>query len=87
MDYYSVEKESAVRVVVLTILGDIGCDFSSDVATLLDDVIALTRNEDSHKVIAQTLTTLLKLAKCINSKLSTVPCSIKNYGKEFFILC
>ncbi|XP_026681838.1 integrator complex subunit 4-like [Diaphorina citri] len=67
MDYYSVEKESAVRVVVLTILGDIGCDFSSDVATLLDDVIALTRNEDSHKVIAQTLTTLLKLAKCINN--------------------
>lgn len=66
-EFFTLEKESAVRVVVLALLADIGCSFCSDVQPLLDDVISLTRNETSHKVKAQALSTLLRLATCINN--------------------
>uniref|UniRef100_A0A8D9FEG4 Integrator complex subunit 4 n=1 Tax=Cacopsylla melanoneura TaxID=428564 RepID=A0A8D9FEG4_9HEMI len=70
MDYYRAEKESAVRVVILALLADIGCNFYSDSNSLLEltrEVLALTSNEESHKVRAQTLGTLLRLAKCVNN--------------------
>lgn len=77
MDYYHTEKESAVRVVVLALLAEIGCNFCADVESLIDEILVLIQTEESHKVRAQALSTLLRLAKSLNSKFYIQCCKKK----------
>lgn len=69
-DHFKTESESAVRVKILSILSDIGQEPQVDVLNIIDETVALLKNEVSHKVIAQGLNTLLKLGKTISDSLS-----------------
>lgn len=62
-DHFKNESESAVRVKIMSLLGDLGQENSVDVTIIIDETIILLKNELSHKVIAQGLNTLLKLGK------------------------
>lgn len=64
-DHFKIEAESAVRVKILSLLGDIGQQSACDVVLVIEECILLIKNERSHKVIAQGMNTVLKLAKLI----------------------
>ncbi|XP_022910802.2 integrator complex subunit 4 isoform X2 [Onthophagus taurus] len=64
-DHFKTEAESAVRVKILSLLGDIGQQFECDVVIIIEECMGLLKNEMSHKVLAQGINTILKLAKLI----------------------
>lgn len=84
-DHYKVESESAVRVKVLSLFADIGCEPGADISVIVDETMLLLKNENSHKVIAQGITTILKLGLLItdNSAFHIKLVDIaKNYLKD-----
>lgn len=64
-EHFKIEAESAVRVKILSLLGDIGQQSLCDITLVIDECILLVKNERSHKVLAQGINTILKLAKLI----------------------
>lgn len=62
-EHYKRETESAVRVKILSIICEIGDRHNSDIAPIIEECITLIKAEYSHKVIAQGLNTIMKLAK------------------------
>lgn len=64
-DYFKNEPESAVRVKILSLLSDIGHEPGADVIAIIDETSALLKNDNSHKVIAQGMNTILKLGKLV----------------------
>lgn len=70
-EHFQSEEGSAVRMKILWMFCDIGLDCpGADVNHLLDETITLLKEERSHKVIAQGVTTMLKLgAKLQNDDL------------------
>ncbi|XP_056644986.1 integrator complex subunit 4 [Diorhabda sublineata] len=60
-DHFKNEKESSVRVKILSLLYDIGFENNSEIVTIIDETISLIKNDSSHKVIAQGMNTILKL--------------------------
>lgn len=79
------EGESAVRVKILALFADIGCEQGADLMSIVEETISLLKNEKSHKVIAQGVSTIQKLAMLITDnpayhiKLVEVA---KNYMKD-----
>lgn len=65
LDHYKKERESAVRVKVLSIICEIGQERAADVISIIDECIALIKTETSHKVLAQGLSTILKLTRLV----------------------
>lgn len=64
-DHFKIESESAVRVKILSLFADIGCEQGADVMSIIEETILLLKNEKSHKVIAQGISTIQKLAVLI----------------------
>lgn len=67
-EHFRKEKESAVRVLILSILADVGTMHNVNsqlVQVLIDEIIDLLMNETSHKVLSQGLATLLSLGKLL----------------------
>lgn len=64
-DYYKIEAESAVRVKILSLFADIGCEQGADVTAIIEETILLLKSESSHKVIAQGISTIQKLGLLI----------------------
>lgn len=60
-DHFKTEAESSVRVKILSLLSDIGHESNTDIPLIIDETIALLKNDHSHKVIAQGMNTVLKL--------------------------
>lgn len=84
-DHFKIEAESAVRVKILSLLSDIGQQSVCDIAIVVEECIVLIKNERSHKVIAQGINAILKLAKLIpdNIQLHQKLVDIaKNYLKD-----
>lgn len=59
-EHFLKENESAVRVKIISLIGDIGSEAISCMKILIDETINLIQNETSSKVIAQALSTLLR---------------------------
>ncbi|RZF49050.1 hypothetical protein LSTR_LSTR013945 [Laodelphax striatellus] len=59
------QKEAAVRVKILSLLGEIGTEAGSDVSSIVEDILGLLAKETSHKVIAEGLNSVFKLGKLI----------------------
>ncbi|KAK4880692.1 hypothetical protein RN001_008838 [Aquatica leii] len=84
-DHFKSEPESAVRVKILSLLSDIGQSQKTEIQVIIDETLALLKNERSHKVIAQGISTFLKLGKlCVDNttlhlKLIDI---VKNYLKD-----
>ncbi|KAK3907732.1 Integrator complex subunit 4 [Frankliniella fusca] len=84
-EHFKREKESAVRVKILSLFGDIGCEAGADIQHLLQETQQLLKEETSHKVIVQGVTTLLRLGKLIpdNIQVQTkLVLSAKQYLKD-----
>ncbi|XP_072398264.1 integrator complex subunit 4 [Diabrotica undecimpunctata] len=64
-DHFKNEKESSVRVKILSLLYEIGVENNSEVVAVIDETILLLKNDNSHKVIAQGMNTILKLGKLV----------------------
>ncbi|XP_045472488.1 integrator complex subunit 4 [Harmonia axyridis] len=64
-DYFKNEKESAVRVKILSLLGEIGEYLHADKFLIIDEIILLLKGDTSHKVIAQGINTILKFGERI----------------------
>lgn len=64
-DYFKNESESSVRVKILALLCDIGLELCSDVLFIIDETILLLKNDTSHKVLAQGMTTIIKLGRLV----------------------
>lgn len=62
-EHFKREKESAVRVKVLSLFGDFAVDSSVDGTFLVDEVVLLLKTETSPKVISQGLQSLLKIGE------------------------
>uniref|UniRef100_A0A6M2DDE3 Integrator complex subunit 4 n=1 Tax=Xenopsylla cheopis TaxID=163159 RepID=A0A6M2DDE3_XENCH len=62
-EHFLKENESAVRVKIISLIGDIGSEAISCMKILIDETINLIQNETSSKVIAQALSTLLRLGE------------------------
>lgn len=69
-EHFAVEKESCVRAKTLWLFGDIGALPGQDVQGIMDDIVGLLKREESHKVIAQGLATLLRLGQLLPSSAS-----------------
>lgn len=59
-EQYLKENESAVRVKIVSLIGDIGSQAVTCIKVLIDETIILLQRETSSKVTAQGLTTLLR---------------------------
>lgn len=55
------QEESAVRVKILSLLSDFAFDTNLDGSTLIDEVLSLTKNETSSKVLSQGLHSLHRI--------------------------
>ncbi|XP_059486442.1 integrator complex subunit 4 [Neocloeon triangulifer] len=66
-DHFSSEKESALRAKILNLMGTIGCLPGQDAQGVMDDIVSLLKQEESHKVITQGLDALLKLGSMLPS--------------------
>lgn len=64
-EHFKSELDSTVRVKILSLLCDIGQENGADVATIIDDIISLLKNDKSHKVIAQGMNSILKLGQLV----------------------
>lgn len=62
-EHFKREKESAVRVKLLALLGDFAMDASVDGVILVDEVVLLLKTETSPKVISQGLHSLYKIGE------------------------
>lgn len=65
-EHFKSELDSTVRVKILSLLCDIGHENGVDVATIIDDIISLLKHDKSHKVIAQGMNSVLKLAQLVD---------------------
>lgn len=67
-EHFQSEEGSAVRMKILWMFCDIGLECpGADVNHLVEETITLLKNEESHKVIAQGVTTMLKLGAKIKN--------------------
>ncbi|KAJ9583048.1 hypothetical protein L9F63_022613 [Diploptera punctata] len=64
-EHFQQENESAVRAKILSLFGDIGSESGADVPGIIEETVELLKKEDSHKVIAQGLSALLRLGKLL----------------------
>ncbi|CAH1100024.1 unnamed protein product [Psylliodes chrysocephalus] len=64
-EHFKTEKESSVRVKILSLLYEIGIEHNAEIVPIIDETISLLKNDSSHKVIAQGMSTILKLGKLI----------------------
>ncbi|XP_067013887.2 integrator complex subunit 4 isoform X2 [Anabrus simplex] len=64
-EHFQQEQESVVRAKVLSLFGDIGSEPGADVQAVIDETIQLLKKEESHKVIAQGISALLRLGKLL----------------------
>ncbi|XP_063695637.1 integrator complex subunit 4 isoform X2 [Culicoides brevitarsis] len=67
------DKESTVRIKVLSLLVDLVHDNNYDGNALIDDIMSLLKQETSAKVISQGLTVLMRLGKTLGTSCSQIP--------------
>lgn len=72
VEHFRREPESAVRVKVLALFGDLATDTGIDCPQLIDEVIALLKGETSAKVISQGLQALERIGKACNPTVAYV---------------
>ncbi|XP_049803533.1 integrator complex subunit 4 [Schistocerca nitens] len=70
-EHFQREQESVVRAKVLSLLGDIGKESGADVQVIIEEVMQAMKNEESHKVISQGISSLLKLGKLLPDNVTT----------------
>lgn len=84
-DHFKSEAESAVRVKILSLLCDIGHENGADVVAIIEETVALLKNDNSHKVIAQGVNTVLKLGMLVGDNVGVLQKIVeiaKNYLKD-----
>ncbi|XP_071440620.1 integrator complex subunit 4 [Hetaerina americana] len=62
-EHFQKEPEPAVRAKILSLFGAIGTEPGADIQNIIEEIIRLLRKEESHKVISQGVTALMKLGK------------------------
>lgn len=72
VEHFRREPESAVRVKVLSLFGDLATETGIDCPQLIDEVIALLKGETSAKVISQGLQGLERIGKACNPTVAYV---------------
>jgi integrator complex subunit 4 len=82
-DHFKNEPESAVRVKILALLSDIGHLLNADVVSIVDETIALLKNDHSHKVIAQGMNTILKLGKLVPDSVIALHQKLVDIAKSY----
>ncbi|XP_055614496.1 integrator complex subunit 4-like, partial [Uranotaenia lowii] len=65
VEHFQREPESAVRVKILALFGDLAAETGIDCPGLIDEVIGLLKQEPSAKVISQGLHTLARIGRAI----------------------
>ncbi|XP_065337471.1 integrator complex subunit 4 [Cloeon dipterum] len=60
-EHFTTENESTIRAKILSIMGSIGCLPGQEPQNVMDEIVGLLKQEESHKVITQGLDSLLKL--------------------------
>lgn len=71
-EHFKYEKESAVRVKVLSMFSEFAQDSSNDGNILVDEIILLLKGETSPKVISQGLHSLYRIGETQQLQLSTL---------------
>lgn len=69
-EHFQQENESAVRAKILSLFGDIGKEPGADVQGIIEETVQLLKKEESHKVIAQGISALLRLGKLLPDNVS-----------------
>lgn len=69
-EHFQQENESAVRAKILSLFGDIGKEPGADVQGIIEETVQLLKKEESHKVIAQGVSALLRLGKLLPDNVS-----------------
>ncbi|KAJ4445386.1 hypothetical protein ANN_07191 [Periplaneta americana] len=64
-EHFQQENESAVRAKILSLFGDIGKESGADIQSIIEETVQLLKKEESHKVIAQGISALLRLGKLL----------------------
>ncbi|XP_041974332.1 integrator complex subunit 4 [Aricia agestis] len=81
-EHFRSEEDSVVRVKILWLFCDIGLECpGANLNNLIDETIHLIKNETSHKVIAQGMSTLLKLGIKLNDD-KALMMKLVNVGKD-----
>lgn len=84
-DHFKNEPESAVRVKILSLMCDIGHEAGADVVSIIEEIVVLMKNDNSHKVIAQGVNTILKLGTLVGDNVGVLQKIVdiaKNYLKD-----
>ncbi|XP_058451995.1 integrator complex subunit 4 [Malaya genurostris] len=63
VEHFRRESESAVRVKILSLFGDLACETGIECPPLIDEVIAMLKGETSAKVISQGLCALERIGR------------------------
>ncbi|RZC34050.1 integrator complex subunit 4 [Asbolus verrucosus] len=82
-DHFKNEAESAVRVKILSLLSDIGHLPNTDVVSIIDETILLLKNDHSHKVIAQGMSTILKLGTLVPDNVVALHQKLVDIAKSY----
>ncbi|PNF19739.1 hypothetical protein B7P43_G14759 [Cryptotermes secundus] len=69
-EHFQQENESVVRAKILSLFGDIGKEPGADIQSIIEEIIQLLKKEESHKVIAQGISALLRLGKLLPDNVS-----------------
>lgn len=69
-EHFQQENESVVRAKILSLFGDIGKEPGADIQGIIEEIIQLLKKEESHKVIAQGISALLRLGKLLPDNIS-----------------
>lgn len=60
--YFKSSSDAAIRVKILSLFAELGCEPGVDWTSIIEETVSLLKNETSHKVMAQGISTILKLA-------------------------
>ncbi|CAG9865327.1 unnamed protein product [Phyllotreta striolata] len=82
-EHFKNEKESSVRVKILSLLSEIGIENTSEIITIVEETISLIKNDSSHKVIAQGMNTILKLGKLLADPPATFHAKLVEVAKLY----
>ncbi|XP_063238689.1 integrator complex subunit 4 isoform X6 [Bacillus rossius redtenbacheri] len=65
-EHFHQESEAAVRTKMLALLGSISQERGAEPQSIMDDIVQLLKKEESHKVIAQGMSSLLRIGKLLS---------------------
>uniref|UniRef100_A0A336LYV8 CSON004676 protein n=2 Tax=Culicoides sonorensis TaxID=179676 RepID=A0A336LYV8_CULSO len=71
-EFYRKDKESTVRIKILSLLADLVQEINYDGNLLIEEILNLLKTENSAKVISQGLTVLIRIGKSLGTSCSHI---------------